>query len=89
MSPEQRKIMFDNITINFRWILPVMMTGYIIAWGINENWKNQRFDNLQNGQEKVWVKISSVEDKMDSLKDKEERDYEYVLQHYTPQGGGK
>ena len=84
MTQEEHKaIDFSHMTVNFRWILPIMLGGYIVAWGINENWKNQRFDNLQNGQKQVWESLGRIDSKIDSVRDKEQADFNYVLMHYV------
>lgn len=83
MTDEQKNFDFSHITVNFRWILPILFAGYVIAWSINENWKNQRFDNLQTGQEKTWGAIKTIDSKIDAVKDKEAADFVYVLQHYV------
>jgi hypothetical protein len=44
-----------------------MMGGYIAAWGINTNWQNQRFDNLQSGQDKIWNQLSTDRNRVECL----------------------
>ena len=90
MQPHEERradhqIDFKQIKMVF-WIMCLCFGGYVAAWGINENWKNQRFDNLALGQEKTWAKISTIDAKIDTVKDKETADYEYLLQHF--QNGG-
>ena len=83
MSPAEQKYDLNHMTVNFRWVLPIMFAGYIAAWSINQNWMNQRFDNLQQGQANTSEQIKSVYGKIDSLQTKEANDFEYVLQHYV------
>ena len=47
---EHRKTGFDfeKITVSFRLLLPVMLTGYIVAWGLNTNWQNEVQSNSFN-----------------------------------------
>lgn len=84
VSPEQKR-QFDlsHATVNFRWILPIMLGGYIVAWSIQQNWQNQRFDNLQKGQDAATEQIRFVYGKIDLLQAKEVNDFDYVLQHFV------
>ena len=83
MTPQSQpnKTDFNHITVNFRWVLPIMMGGYIVAWSVQQNWQNQKFDNLQKGQESTWAEIKQIDTKIDSVQEKEVADFEYVLQH--------
>ena len=83
---EQKQMIDMGQLKSFAWIATLMFAGYIAAWGINQNWMNQRFDTLQSGEEKEWAKISSVETKLDGVQAKEVADYVYLLQNYNNKG---
>ena len=84
MSPAEQKYDLNHMTVNFRWVLPIMFGGYLVAWGIQQNWQNQRFDNLQKGQDQTSEQVKSIYSKIDGLQTKEASDFDYVLQHYVP-----
>ena len=67
MTDSQSKVDLEHITVKFRWILPIMFAGYVIAWGINENWKNQRFDKLESSQEKTWTVIGDYQKRLNCI----------------------
>ena len=62
MTEHKKNVDFSHITVNFRWILPIMIGGYIVAWTVNTNWQNQRFDKLEAGQGKVWQTLTNFKD---------------------------
>lgn len=73
MERKEKVINFDNITVHFRWVLPIMLGGYILAYHNDIQWQKERFDDIKQSQQKMW-------DRVDHLDAKTEKRFAYVYQ---------
>lgn len=58
-EPKKKTFSLNDITINFRWVLPIMLGGYFIAYNHDREIQQQQFKDIKGSQDKIWNVLDS------------------------------
>jgi hypothetical protein len=68
MTPEHKpKFDLSNLTVNFRWLLPVMGMVYFYAYQGDMHAIKDSISDLKTGQDKEWSALASSKSKIDCV----------------------
>lgn len=55
---------FTNLTVNFRWVLPIMLGGYFVAYNHDREIQQQQFSDIKNTQQLNFTDLKQTQDKI-------------------------
>lgn len=70
MENKSKQFNFNDITVGFRWVLPIMLGGYFVAYNHDREIQQQQFadikaiqsehfDEIKSSQDKIWNSLNS------------------------------
>lgn len=62
---QPKKVIFEDMTVHFRWVLPIMLAGYMYAYHRDVQWQKDNFNELKETQADIKRALSKAEIRSD------------------------
>lgn len=61
---KQKQFNFNDITVSFRWVLPIMLGGYLFAYNHDREIQQQQFADIKSNQTDHFMLLKESQDKI-------------------------
>lgn len=82
---QPKKFDIENMTIHFRWLLPVMGSVFLFFYNRDIQWQKDNFDEIKNSQKEIRIELKEINKglqvQIDSIREMQEDRLSWVYRN--------